>query len=120
MTNKKTRWFNFRQNNSGGRFCEPAINVWVEAHNAEEANKRAGDVGIYFDGAGDCPCCGDRWHEQWGDEKGEAECPKALAPRKHEDLFAEDDKVPRAVRFGFGDMDPVVIPVDTSLPADNW
>ncbi len=29
--------------------------------------------GLYFDGEGDCPCCGSRWSSQWSDENGTEE-----------------------------------------------
>lgn len=63
------KWFCYRQNNSGGRFIYDdslgiSVNVWVEARDAREADYRAERIGLYFDGAGDCPCCGDRWYSQ--------------------------------------------------------
>ena len=63
----------YNQNNSGGGFdsddsvCHYVI---IEANNAEQANDKAKSIGIYFDGCEtgmDCPCCGDRWSEAWGD-----------------------------------------------------
>lgn len=71
----KTKFYLFRQNNSGGSFRTDdklAINVFIEAHNAEEANLLANDIGIYFDGCdtgNDCSCCGDRWYPVEEDEK---------------------------------------------------
>ena len=64
------RYYNYRQNNSGGYFAAPAVNVIVPAENAEEANAKvlAADIGVYFGGSGDCPCCGDRWYELSDDE----------------------------------------------------
>lgn len=67
-------YFTYNQNNSGGRFVRNdrvAEVVIVEASSASEANLRAMDVGIYFDGCSkemDCPCCGDRWYSQWSDD----------------------------------------------------
>lgn len=58
-------FYEFRQNNSGGRFLPPAITVFVEADSMGEANRIAERSGLYFDGAGsgrDCLCCGDRWY----------------------------------------------------------
>lgn len=65
---KATFFFTFNQNNSGGHFheckhdgiCEYVI---IEAHDAKEANARAEEIGLYFDGVeteSDCECCGDR------------------------------------------------------------
>lgn len=70
------RYFHFSQNNSGGSFevgDKVAHHVIIQAHSAVEANARATDIGIYFNGCDigmDCPCCGDRWSETWdkGDE----------------------------------------------------
>ncbi len=58
-------YFEFHQNNSGGSFTTPAINVIVKADNAEQANAIALANGIYFDPEFeiDCDCCGNRWSE---------------------------------------------------------
>jgi hypothetical protein len=68
-----TKFFAFRQNNSGGSFDhKPAegigIVVWVEAVDEAHANARAELIGLYFDGCRngmDCSCCGDRWSEAY-------------------------------------------------------
>lgn len=61
----KTKWYYYNQNNNDGEFEGPAVHTFIEAHNAEEANQRAVDYGLYFDGVEegiDCECCGgDRW-----------------------------------------------------------
>ncbi len=72
------RFFHYSQNNSGGSFDfnrERGLthHVVVEAFSAAHANERAESIGLYFDGAGDCPCCGDRWYEAWGDGDAEPE-----------------------------------------------
>lgn len=59
-------FYTFSQNNSGGSFVfdkEEGIThfVIIEADNVGEALSRAETIGLYFDGFGDCPCCGDRW-----------------------------------------------------------
>lgn len=62
-------FYQFSQNNSGGRFKvdrNVAEYVIIEANGAQEANDRALEIGIYFDGVSegrDCPCCGSRWSE---------------------------------------------------------
>lgn len=66
------KYFTYDQNNSGGVFDFDAdkgisAKVIVQARDAEEANFRAKRIGLYFDGYGDCRCCGDRWYEQYGD-----------------------------------------------------
>ena len=57
-------FYAFRQNNSGGTFTQPAINVSVEADSADEANDIAESHGVYFDDdyEVDCECCGERWY----------------------------------------------------------
>jgi hypothetical protein len=70
-------FYDFRQNNSGGRFVRSDkldMFVIVEADTVDEANERAERLGIYFNGCDDdrdCPCCGDRWSEQYGTEEGD-------------------------------------------------
>lgn len=67
-------YYAYSQNNSGGSYHRSgnvAARVYVEAKNWEQANKRAEDLGIYFNGCRsgqDCSCCGDRWSEKWRDE----------------------------------------------------
>lgn len=62
-------FYTYRQNNSGGKFKGPALYVCIEADSPKEANIIALKY-IYFGGRGDCPCCGDRWSEQWDCEEG--------------------------------------------------
>lgn len=59
-------FFYYFQNNSGGvTVYDPdrgiSSKVYIEANSAREANRRAEGIGLYFDGNGDCDCCGDRW-----------------------------------------------------------
>lgn len=61
------QFYNYDQNNSGGGFVYDdragiAQYVIIEAVTAREANLKAEEIGLYFDGAGDCSCCGDRWY----------------------------------------------------------
>ena len=65
-------FYHYSQNNSGGSFDfdrEKGIthHVVIEAENASLADRRAESIGLYFDGEGDCPCCGDRWCEAYGE-----------------------------------------------------
>lgn len=71
------KYFTYRQNNSGGSWKGPAVNVIVEADTLAEANERVGqhitlcgDSGLYaeYDSCGCCPCCGHRWSEPWDDK----------------------------------------------------
>ena len=66
-------FFTFRQNNSGGSFViDPerglGYMVCIEAENAAKACERAREIGLYFDGRGDCSCCGPRWSEVEDDD----------------------------------------------------
>ncbi len=59
-------YWGYSQNNSGGFFKEPAIEVWIEAQTEEDADRIAKENGIYFSifsgQEGDClDCCGARW-----------------------------------------------------------
>jgi hypothetical protein len=70
-----TKFYHFSQNNSGGSFHFDEVagithNVVVEAIDYMHANMLAEKIGLYFDGDGDCPCCGDRWYSQWGETDG--------------------------------------------------
>lgn len=70
----KTKFWDFGQNNSGGRFYGPAYHVIVEALDYQDANRRAEKLGLYFEGCSsgqDCECCGDRWSEQFEFDKGD-------------------------------------------------
>lgn len=66
---KPSKFFEFWQNNSGGRFYfdhDAGLSKYViiEAVNHQMANALAESIGIYFDGCDkdmDCSCCGDRW-----------------------------------------------------------
>lgn len=65
----------YGQNNSGGGLVHDDMvdkYVIIEADDWREANDRAEKIGLYFDGEGDCPCCGDRWTDKW-DESGTEE-----------------------------------------------
>lgn len=68
-------FFTYSQNNSGGSFDFDAgkgisAYVIIEADDAADANYKAEGIGLYFDGEGDCSCCGDRWYEAWNDNTG--------------------------------------------------
>lgn len=63
-------YWQFHQNNSGGMFIvdEAAgitVDVIIEADTPREANSIATSIGLYFDGDGDCSCCGNRWSEAY-------------------------------------------------------
>lgn len=88
-------YFTYNQNNSGGRFhydAESGIShfVIIEANDFQEANYRAGRIGLYFDGYGDCSCCGDRWYEAWRDDGSEA--PEVYGQDVTQDTFQIKNK----------------------------
>lgn len=59
------RFYQFRQNNSGGYWAKDLGRyVFIEAESEQAALACAEDRGLYFDGVAegrDCVCCGDRW-----------------------------------------------------------
>lgn len=63
------KFYTFYQNDVKGKHTlSPSMGispvVIIEAYGKEDANKRAENIGIYFDGVRkkvDCKCCGDRW-----------------------------------------------------------
>lgn len=54
------RWYRYSQNNSGGYYLGPAVEVVVRAESVEEANSLALEAGVDPD-APYCDCCGTRW-----------------------------------------------------------
>lgn len=96
-------FFTFRQNNSGGAFdIDDSVDrfVIIEASNSDEANNRALDIGIYFNGCDneiDCPCCGDRWFPVWKDDATES-------PEIYGD-FASDRNYPFIIYYSDGKID---------------
>ena len=64
------KYYLYDQNNSGGSFevdHTEGISVYViiAARSTREADQKAEDLGLYFDGCEtdrDCSCCGDRWY----------------------------------------------------------
>ncbi len=93
------KWFEFRQNNSGGSFVyneNVGREVYIQARTAGEANEIAESIGIYFDGVSDgydCECCGDRWYSQWDNTDGKDEFPRCWMWDGEAD-YAELDTVP--------------------------
>lgn len=88
----------YRQNNSGGSFLPPAVNVIVEADNAAEADTIADGVGIYFNGEGDCPCCGYRWSEadeEWDRYDTLADAKASI--HKGDEEWAKMDRIPAVI-----------------------
>lgn len=73
---KQSLFYHYSQKNSFGTFDKNAedgigTDVIIEAYSAQDANKRAKKIGIYFNGVNkgiDCPCCGDRWYKAYDGE----------------------------------------------------
>ena len=91
-------FYSYSQNNSGGSFRLPAVDVIVEAGSAAEADTIAEGLGIYFDGVGDCSCCGVRWNraeEDWDRFDTLAEA-KSMAHKSSEE-WAKEDRIPAVI-----------------------
>lgn len=60
-------FYSYNQNNSGGSFDvddKVCHRIFIEAFNEAEADFKAEELGVYFNGVEDgrdCPCCGERW-----------------------------------------------------------
>lgn len=84
----------FNQNNSGGSFIvdeDVAHCVIIEADTAVEANNKAKEIGIYFDGVDkgwDCECCGDRWYSAWRDDADDAPVIYGTPVQEYKDSWA--------------------------------
>lgn len=98
----KLLWFSYRQNNSGGVFCKPAITVYIQANNASEANDIAEIHGLYFGGHGDCPCCGNRWYSQYDNSDGEHQLIFEKNDFSWNDSWAKSDDVPVMMLVPYG------------------
>jgi hypothetical protein len=65
----RLKWYEFDQNNSGGRYTEDDNNaqlVCIQAPNAEEANRIMRDrLDLNY-----CDCCGERYSSIWSDAEG--------------------------------------------------
>lgn len=103
----KTRFYHFRQNNSGGDFViddNLDVNVIIEATDSNHANMIALSLGIYFEGCYtgiDCNCCGDRWNEV--DETDSENCPhmygNVIIDGKIEPYFSSDKGVVGKIHY---------------------
>jgi len=91
-----SKFYTYRQNNSGGYFVGPALYVIVEANSSNVAMAIAEDHGVYFNGCEtgqDCNCCGDRW-SSWADEYDQ---PKIYGEKVEEAL--KSDPYPNREEF---------------------
>ena len=92
-----SKFYTFRQNNSFGRFDYDAgrgisVNVIVEADNVDDANSRAERIGLYFDGAGDCTCCGTRWSAQY---EWQGKDDSTEKPMVYDEIVEAEDSFPK-------------------------
>jgi|688.fasta_scaffold224453_3 hypothetical protein len=92
-------FYHYDQNNSGGVFMEPALNVFIEASSHEEADTIAEANGLYFDGVDenmDCPCCGDRWSRSLRGPLEDQDAVDAVIERnrKWDEGWSKQDRVP--------------------------
>lgn len=68
-------FYQFDQNNSGGRFVTDdklCHRLFIEADTLSEALEKAEELGCYWNGVADgidCSCCGDRWYEPCSETK---------------------------------------------------
>ena len=79
-----TKFFTFRQNNSGGVFVvndTVAEFVVVEATSPEDANARAGAMGMFS--MSFCECCGTRFSRAFKNEEGVDTFEEAVAEARH-------------------------------------
>ncbi len=92
-------FYTFSQSNPGGWYdvddtlCHYVI---VEAASADEANRIAVGLGVYFDGCDrdiDCPCCGDRWYPVSDDEATSEPLIYGTAVDKVKDIMFKPDVV---------------------------
>lgn len=87
-------FFTFEQNQSNGFLIDNSSvteQVVIEADNYWEANERAREIGLYFDGVADgidCDCCGDRWFRAW--KTDETSDPVFDPGRKHLVYFSSN------------------------------
>jgi hypothetical protein len=91
----ETLFFRYHQNNTGGYYnCSyPSVArvVIVEAKNSEEADRIAEDSGLYFDGSGDCRCCGKRWSQNWEDGTETPSNYGTPIEEEYKEVFSEKD-----------------------------
>jgi hypothetical protein len=92
------KYYCFRQRKSGGSFVvndKVSYTVIIQAKNSDDANNKAEEIGIYFNGCYtgyDCSCCGDRWSTAW--EEGTKK-PRIYNnhPRDHREEWANNGEI---------------------------
>lgn len=116
----QTKWYTYSQNNSGGSFktdSERGIGhyVLIEAISAADADTRAEAIGLYFNGLGDCSCCGNRWSrhdESWMEATDDPRIYDKPAPRAGRGESAATDrwKIPSFAHPIAGEFYEVAVP----------
>lgn len=86
------KWFRFNQNNSGGYFTGPAMEVFIRAESEREAWERLKAQPDYSNAF--CECCGERW------------------------MFAEEVTPEEAVRYAERALDPNGYTVKRAIEED--
>lgn len=100
-------FYHYDQNNSGGSFQiddDVTVNVYIEADSEEEANSKAEEVGIYFDGCDrdwDCPCCGDRWSRASNWDKAE----KVPCPSEWDKMWVKEGEAHTIIYYKDGNVE---------------
>lgn len=56
---QEMKYYSYDQTNSGGKYCAPAMYLFVAARSPQEADLIAEELGADFDDS--CSCCGSRW-----------------------------------------------------------
>lgn len=87
----ETKFYHFRQNNSGGSFVYDeadglSVNVYIEAESAEDANEKMLEKIGEFDSVYDCPCCGSRWYPA---DEDDYTCTSSTVPVENEVMSDE-------------------------------
>lgn len=108
------KFYTFHQNNSGGVFDHDAIsgigyNVCIEAESVADANDRAENIGLYFNGCDDerdCPCCGDRWYSA-------SEYDAAETPQQYGEPLRAGWGIPSYIHYANGEVETVTEGLDT-------
>jgi len=107
-------FFTFKQNNSGGWFTGPAIAVCIEAETKDEAVTKAESIGLYFDGNGDCSCCGDRWSTYTDD--GSEPLLYGNPLREYDGGFCGGEVLPWKIYFADGRIEDPIANTPASPP----
>jgi hypothetical protein len=120
----EAKFYHFSQNNSGGSFEENenvCRHVIIEAYSAEDANLRADDIGIYFDGCDmgiDCSCCGDRWHKLEEDDEG-TDKPEIYGKdvrKLYKEMFSKDC----IIHYLNGKKEHIIFKTAKDCPKHKW